>query len=108
MPVTLTIKQVPDSLARRLRERAAASHRSLQGELMAVLESALATPANLQQPQAAYRPGKPKVTPPRDVRLHERSLTLAELWEIGRRMGLKSRSESARIIRKMRDERHGG
>ena len=108
MPVTLTIKQVPDRLARQLRERATASHRSLQGELMAVLESALAAPANLEQPQAAYRAGKPKGTQRVEARLHERKLTLAELWEIGRKKGLQSPSESARIIRKMRDERYGG
>ena len=108
MPVTLTIKQVSDSLARRLRERAEANHRSLQGELMAVLEAALATPAILEQPQAAYRNNRPKRAQPTEVPLHKRKLTLAELWEIGREMGLQSRSESTRIIRKMRDERYDG
>lgn len=38
MPVTLSIKNVPDDLARRLRRRAARHHRSLQGELLAILE----------------------------------------------------------------------
>lgn len=41
MPVNLSIKNVPDDLAERLRERATASHRSMQGELMAILEQAL-------------------------------------------------------------------
>ncbi len=41
MPVNLSIKNVPDHLAERLRERASASHRSMQGELMAILEEAL-------------------------------------------------------------------
>lgn len=107
MPVTLTIKQVPERIAERLRARAAASHRSLQGELMAVLEASLATPASLQQPQAAYRSSRPKRAQNAEAPLHERRLTLAELWEIGRKTGLKSRSESARIIRRMRDERNG-
>lgn len=40
MPVNLSVKSVPDDLARRLRERAARNHRSLQGELMAILEEA--------------------------------------------------------------------
>lgn len=40
-------------------------------------------------------------------RLARRKLTLAELWKLGRKMGLKSRSESTRIIRKLRDERYG-
>ena len=39
MPVTLTIKQVPDALAERLRLQAAQNHRSLQGELMSILEA---------------------------------------------------------------------
>jgi len=37
--VNLSIKNVPDALAARLRERAERNHRSLQGELMAILES---------------------------------------------------------------------
>ena len=41
MPVNLSIKNVPDHLAEALRLRAAASHRSMQGELMAILERAL-------------------------------------------------------------------
>ena len=44
MTVTLSIKNVPDELAQRLRERAARNHRSLQGELMAILEDGVARP----------------------------------------------------------------
>ena len=40
MPVNLSIKNVPDKIAERLRRRAARNHRSLQGELMAMLECA--------------------------------------------------------------------
>lgn len=36
----LSVKDVPDSLAERLRQRAARNHRSLQGELMAIIEKA--------------------------------------------------------------------
>ena len=43
MPVNLSIKNVPDDLVQRLRERATRNHRSLQGELMAVIGAA-ATP----------------------------------------------------------------
>lgn len=39
---TLTIKDVPEALADILRQRAARNHRSLQGELMSILESATA------------------------------------------------------------------
>lgn len=38
MPVNLSIKDVPDELAEALRARAKRNHRSLQGELMAMLD----------------------------------------------------------------------
>jgi plasmid stability protein len=40
MPVNLSIKEVPDAIADRLRARAERNHRSLQGELMAIVEQA--------------------------------------------------------------------
>ena len=40
MPVNLSIKNVPDEIAEDLRERAARNHRSLQGELLAIIEEA--------------------------------------------------------------------
>ena len=40
VPVTLSIKYVPDHVAQRLCERAARHHRSLQGELLAIVEEA--------------------------------------------------------------------
>lgn len=43
MPVTLSIKEVPDELAEALRERARSNHRSIQGELMAILEQSVRT-----------------------------------------------------------------
>lgn len=39
---TLSIKDVPENWAAALRERAALNHRSLQGELMAIIEQAAA------------------------------------------------------------------
>jgi plasmid stability protein len=42
MTVSLSIKGVPEDLAARLRQRAARNHRSLQRELMALLEAAAA------------------------------------------------------------------
>ncbi|MBT2323845.1 Arc family DNA-binding protein [Variovorax paradoxus] len=38
--VNFSIKDVPEELAERLRQRAARNHRSLQGELMAIIEQA--------------------------------------------------------------------
>lgn len=40
MSVNLSIKGVPEELAERLRRRAERNHRSLQGELMAIVERA--------------------------------------------------------------------
>ena len=39
MPVNLSVKNVPDELANRLRARAERNHRSLQRELLSILES---------------------------------------------------------------------
>jgi plasmid stability protein len=39
---SLSIKDVPESLTEALRQRAARNHRSLQGELMCIIESAAA------------------------------------------------------------------
>ena len=44
MPVNLSIKNAPDDVVQRLRERAARNHRSLQGELMAIIEEAVKEP----------------------------------------------------------------
>jgi len=44
MPVNLSIKNVPEEMAAKLRERAQRNHRSLQGELMAILENAATEP----------------------------------------------------------------
>ena len=44
MAVNLSIKNVPDGLAAKLRARAERNHRSLQGELMAILELATSEP----------------------------------------------------------------
>lgn len=40
----LSIKDVPETLAEKLRQRAARNHRSLQGELMALLDAAANEP----------------------------------------------------------------
>jgi plasmid stability protein len=78
MPINLSIKNVPDQIAERLRRRAARHHRSLQGELLAVLEEAVT---------------------------EERSLTPAELLAEVRAAGLKTPAEAAGFVRRDRDAR---
>jgi plasmid stability protein len=45
MPVNLSIKNAPDEIVARLKERAKRNHRSMQGELMAILQEAAASEA---------------------------------------------------------------
>ncbi|MFZ2855715.1 MAG: Arc family DNA-binding protein [Rhodocyclaceae bacterium] len=40
MSVSFSVKNIPEALAERLRVRAERNHRSLQGELLAILEAA--------------------------------------------------------------------
>lgn len=50
MPVNLSVKNVPDELAGLLRERAKRNQRSMQGELLVILEEALAPrPLTIEQ-----------------------------------------------------------
>jgi plasmid stability protein len=49
----LSIKNVPEALAERLRQRAALNHRSLQGELMAIIQQAVDGQAAESQPTGA-------------------------------------------------------
>ena len=50
MTLNLSIKNVPQAVAERLRARAARNHRSLQGELLAIVEQAA------QEAEAPARP----------------------------------------------------
>mgnify|MGYP001576916062 FL=1 len=56
MPVNLSVKNVPDDIADKLRKRAKRHHRSLQGELMIILEEAT-EPAKLSLDEAEKRLG---------------------------------------------------
>ena len=73
--VTLSVKNVPKDLAKKLREKAARNHRSLQGELLAILSAAA------------------------------QSTTVTELAALSRRLGLSMPSESAALVRNDRDGR---
>jgi len=73
--VTLSVKNVPSDLARRLRARAARHHRSLQGELLFILS------------EAAH------------------ATSVGDLASLVRGLGLSTPSESAAIVRADRDGR---
>jgi len=72
MPVSLSIKNVPEALADALRERARRNHRSLQGELMAILEGAAsqdsAGASQAREPVSSWGhpAAKPRLEEPRD------------------------------------------
>jgi plasmid stability protein len=78
MPVNLSIKNVPDQIADRLRERAAKHRRSLQGELLVILEESVAK---------------------------ESFMTAGDFLAEVKKRGLKTPAESARFVREDRNDR---
>ena len=74
---SLTIKNIPDEMLMRLRERAQGHHRSLQGEVMSILEEAV-------QP---------------------RRLTISEVYKKVKELGLKTGDDSTTWVREDRDAR---
>ena len=54
MPVNISVKNVPDYLVDKLRQRAKSHHRSLQGELLTILEEATG-PTRLSVDEAEKR-----------------------------------------------------
>jgi plasmid stability protein len=74
--MNLSIKNAPDDVVERLRMRAARNHRSLQGELLAIIEAAV-----------------------RD----EVRVSPAEVLSRVRALGLETESDSAAIVRADRD-----
>jgi plasmid stability protein len=80
MSVNLSIKNAPDDLVVLLKARAERNHRSMQGELLAIIEAAVRAPQRM---------------------------TPMELLAEVRKLDLKMPSEAAEIVRKMRDERYG-
>jgi len=55
VPVSLSIKNVPDPIARLLRQRAARNRRSLQGELLAILEESVTGAQSMSPSQLVAR-----------------------------------------------------
>ncbi len=78
MAVNLSIKNVPEDLARKLRARATRHRRSLQGELMNILEESI---------------------------VGTERLGVDEVVSLARKLGVRTKSESAAMIRADRDAR---
>jgi antitoxin FitA len=78
MPVNLSIKNAPDQVVERLRARAQRHHRSLQGELMAIIEAAAQ---------------------------EDHTATAADILSEVRQLGLQTPSEAAALVRADRDGR---
>jgi len=76
MSVSLSIKDVPEEILERLRARAERNHRSLQKELLAIVEAAA---------------------------LDDSEMTVEELSRYVRSIGLSTPDESTAWIRELRD-----
>ncbi len=76
MPVDLSVKKFPDDVSEQLCAQARRHHRSLQGELLSILKEAAG-------------PTSP--------------LTIINVLEHGRRIGLRTADESVQMIREDRD-----
>jgi plasmid stability protein len=117
MPVDLSIKRVPDEVARRLRRRAEQHHRSLQGELMVILQEAVATAATgssvaRESAAPAYQArGGRRIAPASESALiirqarEGRTFTVADLHRFSSSLGPATPAESTAIIRQGRDSR---
>lgn len=135
MSINLSIKNVPESLADALRARAQSHHRSLQGELMSILEAAVGPGMTVQQPLAEYsldrvavKVAKGKAEAKAKARSSAAALLLAssspqapqeastagmlslqQLWQrssaVARKARVKTVDESVAMIREDRDRR---
>lgn len=63
LPVNLSIKNAPDDLVARLRLRAERNHRSMQGELLAIIEDALQAPRPLTPAEMLAASGALRLNP---------------------------------------------
>ncbi len=131
MPVSLSIKNVPDDVAERLRERAKRNHRSIQGELLAILEESMKrrtlTPEEVlrevrapgietpDEATAMIREDRdtdqgrvqrgPAMRDQKEVQGPAPTITVKELSEWVKARGFTTKSDSVQILREQRDAR---
>jgi antitoxin FitA len=87
--VNLSVKNVPEELAELLRQRATRNRRSLQRELLSILEAAVG--------RAAAAPAGSTAS--------QRALTIEELAEISRTLFPAGTESSVGFLRQLRDSR---
>jgi plasmid stability protein len=89
VPVNLSVKNVPDGLAQRLRDRAERNRRSLQRELLSILEAA-----------ADDRPPRPQSGAP-----VKGTLTVDEVAARVRKLFPRGTDSSVAYVRELRDSK---
>lgn len=105
MGINLSIKGVPELWAERLRARAERNHRSLQGELMAIVEQAVA------EAPSDRGPAQPARSPARDESIVRRGTKTIEQVAAEHRarfpepITVAGAPRSLDIIRELRDSR---
>jgi plasmid stability protein len=106
MAINLSIKNVPDAVADALRARAEQNHRSLQGELMAILERSVSdrmisplVEVRADVARTALAQNTPGVATPK--------LSIDEVAARATKLFPKGTPSSADFIRAMRDGRYG-
>lgn len=95
--LNLSIRNVPDDVADLLKARAQRNHRSVQGEIMAILEDAISGGPGLREQQRAFL--REDQQPTSDAR----KLTVREIAQWARKAGLKTAPDSVQMIRDDRD-----
>ena len=120
MPVDFSIKRVPDDIAKLLRERAKRHHRSLQGELRAILDAATADASAAPVSRSARAPAvvlgidatTDRIVAPRSesaLMIREerdgRTFTVQDLFDYVSSLGAGTPDESTAWIRQMRSSR---
>jgi plasmid stability protein len=104
MGVNLSIKNVPVELAEAIKAKASANHRSLQGELMAMLTANVGTfgPRPTAHSPSALASRSAIEAQPRTQSLEEIDAALRKLFPIVKE--LPPGESSVDIVRRMRDE----
>ena len=106
MGINLSIKNVPETLAEKLRQRAVTNHRSLQGELMALLEATFGGGDHAPRGQSRATNTPDKI---------DAATNAASIAEIGTKLrqicpinsNIPENQTSVKIVRRMRDARDG-